>query len=545
MFLRKIDMLSPKITLYYKQKNTHASIISGILTIIACLFIFSFGIIYFAKYIRKENPTAYYFNRYIEDVGTFSFKDLYFFNYIQLIRTISRQTVEMDFNKIEIIGVNVTIDNYADYGENISHWIYGKCDNEINIKGIEHLLNKETFYKSACLKKFYNNKTNQYYDINDNKFEWPDISHGASHHNTSYYGVIIKKCFNSTFRIKNFGLCSSETEITNYLYNAYLSFNILDHNIDLLNYKNPITNFFYAVTNALSKDSYIINNLNYNPGLIRTIDSVFLESALEQSIYFFHENSKTTTILENTDILCAFYIWMQNSQQFYERRYKKLQDLLSEIGGFANLIMMIAYCINYLIARFNMLIDTKELISNIIKKDISIYENIVKKQSLKKYIDGNNNKQNEDNSNINIIESEDNQNIIINKENIDKGKDKDKKIIINRINVINSNKGEETNRMNKKDDFIEKEIVKIHKSRTFAKIRRMSTKKLTIKRDFASISDNDFFSCFSYFFYIMFCKRNNSKIKYYEELRRLIISEECMIQNYLNIYKLLEAHNFH
>ena len=544
MFLRKIDMLSPKITLYYKQKNTHASIISGILTIIACLFIFSFGIRYFAKYIRKENPTAYYFNRYIEDVGTFSFKDFYFFNYIQLIRTISRQTVEMDFNKIEIIGLNVTIDNYADYGENISHWIYGKCDNEINIKGIESLLNKETFYKSACLKKFYNNKTNQYYDINDNKFEWPDISHGASHHNTSYYGVIIKKCFNSTFRIKNFGLCSSETEITNYLNNAYLSFNIMDHNIDLLNYKNPITNFFYAVTNALSKDSYIINNLNYNPGLIRTIDSVFLESALEQSIYFFHENSKTTTILENTDILCAFYIWMQNSQQFYERRYKKLQDLLSEIGGFANLIMMIAYCINYLIARFNMLIDTKELISNIIKKDISIYENIVKKQSLKKYIDGNNNKQNEDNSNINIIESENNQNIIINKENIDKGKDKDKKIIINRINVINSNKGEETNRMNKKDDFIEKEIVKIHKSRTFAKIRRMSTKKLTIKRDFASISDNVFFSCFSYFFYIMFCKRNNSKIKYYEELRRLIISEECMIQNYLNIYKLLEAHNF-
>ena len=335
----------------------------------------------------------------------------------------------------------------------------------------------------------------------------------------------------------------SESTFEKSLYNAMLTLMMLYERGCLS--KNDVSQWlFYAVTNALSKDSYIINNLNYNPGLIKTIDSIFLESALEQSTYFFHENSKTTTILENTDILCAFYIWMQNSQQFYERRYKKLQDLLSEIGGFANLIMMIAYCINYLIARFNMLIDTKELISNIIKKDISIYENIVKKQSLKKYIDGNNNKQNEDNSNINIIESENNQNIIINKENIDKGKDKDKKIIINRINVINSNKGEETNRMNKKDDFIEKEIVKIHKSRTFAKIRRMSTKKLTIKRDFASISDNDFFSCFSYFFYIMFCKRNNSKIKYYEELRRLIISEECMIQNYLNIYKLLEAHNF-
>ena len=34
------------------------------------------------------------------------------------------------------------------------------------------------------------------------------------------------------------------------------------------------------------------------------------------------------TISENADIIGAFYIWMQNSQQYYERRYQKLQDAL-------------------------------------------------------------------------------------------------------------------------------------------------------------------------------------------------------------------------
>jgi len=539
MLLRKVDMLSPNITLYYKQKNIHSSIISGILTIIAFIFILSFGIFHVIKYVNREYPMAYFFDRYIEDIGTFSLNDSYFFNYIQIIDTITRENIEIDFNKIEIIGVNITIDNYIDYGDNISYWLYGKCDNEINIKDMENLLNKKTFFKSACLKKFYNNKNQKYYDISDNNFEWPAIKQGTSNHNVKFYGVIIKKCLNSTFRINNFGLCSSKEEINKYLNDAYITFNVIDNYVDILNYKNPVTKFIYEISNAISEDAFIVNNLNFNPGLIRSLDNIFFEQTKEKISYFFHENSKTATTMEDTDILCSFFIWMQNRQQFYERRYKKIQDMLSEIGGFANLIMVIARCINYLIARFIMLIDTQELISNIIKKNISVYEKLIKTPDLKKYIGKNNKQQNNDNSNIKIIDSENNKaNIIINKENSDKNNNN--KIIINRINVINSNIGEETNRINKNVNNSEYKLQK----QTFSELKRMSTKRYIIKRDFALISNKDYFNCFNYFFYIIFCKRINSKIKYYEELRRLIISEECMIQNYLNIYKLLEVHNF-
>ena len=141
---------------------------------------------------------------------------------------------------------------------------------------------------------------------------------------------------------------------------GHLSFNIIDHYIDILNYENPITRFLYPITQGLTKDSYVTNNLNFNPGLIKTYDNLFSDKHVEKSTYFFHENSKTTTVLENTNIICSFYIWMQNSQQYYERRYQKLQDALSDIGGIANLILIIAQCINYLIARYNMLVDTHE-----------------------------------------------------------------------------------------------------------------------------------------------------------------------------------------
>ena len=48
------------------------------------------------------------------------------------------------------------------------------------------------------------------------------------------------------------------------------------------------------------------------------------------------------------------------------------------------------------------------------------------------------------------------------------------------------------------------------------------------------------FNCFSYLCYLIFCKQINSHIKHFEDLRRLIISEETMFNNYFNVYKLLE-----
>ena len=101
MFLRAIDMLSPKITLYYKQKNAHNSIISGILTIIAYILILVYASIFLIRYINNENPTAYFFNRYVEDVGNFSFISSHFFNYIQLFNSGNAEIIDMDFTKLK------------------------------------------------------------------------------------------------------------------------------------------------------------------------------------------------------------------------------------------------------------------------------------------------------------------------------------------------------------------------------------------------------------------------------------------------------------
>lgn len=50
------------------------------------------------------------------------------------------------------------------------------------------------------------------------------------------------------------------------------------------------------------------------------------------------------------------------------------------------------------------------------------------------------------------------------------------------------------------------------------------------------------FSFFTYVKYLICCKKNNPKISYYEDFRNKIISEENLLQNYIDIYQLLKIY---
>ena len=542
MFLQKFDMLSPKITLYYNKKNIHASAISGVITIIAFVFILTFGILGLISCLYRKEPIIYFAERYIKDVGTFSFNDSYnFFNFIQIVNIKNRSNLEIDFNKIEIIGINATMSIFVKEPDKriFPHWIYDICDNETDIKGIENLIDHTTFSKSACIKYFYNPSKDKYYDINDENFEWPIIKHGVSNSNSTIYGVVIQKCTNSSFRIKNKGICSSEEEINKYLVDVFLFFTIVSHNFDILLYKNSISKFLFPVYCPVETDHYIINNLNFNPGLIVNYDNIFYDVKQEQTTYFFEQNSQSISFDEGTKYLGGFFIWLQNSQQYFERHYYKIYNVLSEIGGYANMIIIIAEYINYIIARFNMLSDTNDLLSNIVLNNKSIYNNnIITSKSINKFVENNiHNKKNMNNKILSINRSK----IILNTENSDDGKNLSKKNMnINRIKVINNNLGEETNRINGNIENRDPKIITEHNLEIFDKNNTIIN---DIRNNFLLINKKEKLNCWNYFKYLISFKKNNQDIKHYEDLRRLIISEECMTQNFLNIYNLLQIHN--
>ncbi len=384
------------------------------------------------------------------------------------------------------------------------------------------IASNEILNKSACIKKFYNYKLGKYYDINDANFVWPVIKHGASNPNTNSYCVLIRKCENSNFRKKHFEECSSQEDIDAYIKTPYISLTIVDSYIDVLNYENPINKFLYSITSAIAPDSYSTNNINFNPTKIRSFQGLIRDNYVEEISYRFNQNSKSNTISENTKILGSFYFWIQNSQQYYERHYQKITDIFSTIGGTLSVVFMIAKIINYFITRFIILLDTQELIFNV-KKSNYVYEKLIKRPSLRKF--------------LGEIPSK---SVKIQQEGTDEGP-----------GTINKTKTQDLIKSGiidkKENDNLEgstnRDIINIENNNSNLPIidqnKNVSRKNNKISKDNKNNKDEEFGWC-QFFFYLTHLKRSNPKIRYYEELREQIISEENLFQNYINTYNLLK-----
>ena len=388
MFLKKIDVISPPITLFFKGGQSHSSIFSGILTIAIYIILFIFTVYYALEFINKQNPTAFFFNRFVEDAGEFSLNSSSLLHYVYLASKTNDLITHFDFDMLRIIGLEqINVDTYySSVNLNVTpHWLYGMCNSDgTDTKSFSNLIPSEENDNSACIRKYYNPKTKKYYDITDNNFIWPSIAHGMSNANFTYYGLIVERCKDDDLRtLSGFGSCKSREEIDNYISSNAIVLEFIDHYPDVLNYKEPFAKYFYSISNLLYLNSYTVNNINFNPAMIKTHNGIIFDNVVEQHTYLFGQNEKVTfdedfevkdefwkiTYDENgnkktksTGIVSAFYFWMQNRLQYYERNYKRLQDVLSNIGGLSRIVFTSASLINWLMSDYITLLDTEELV---------------------------------------------------------------------------------------------------------------------------------------------------------------------------------------
>ena len=209
MFLKKLDMLSPPITLNFKEEGQHSSIFSGILSVIVYVLVFVAGVYYALEFINKESPKAYFFNRYIEDAGTFPVNASSMFNFIQIADTRTNDEIPFDFSVFRAVGFDDVYSEEYMNDPNIiyekDHWVYGYCNNDSDTKGIGYLINFNYYDKSACIRKYYNKEDKKYYNTNDKNFKWPKILHGCGNANRTFYGIIVERCRNTTLKLLSDG----------------------------------------------------------------------------------------------------------------------------------------------------------------------------------------------------------------------------------------------------------------------------------------------------------------------------------------------------
>jgi len=522
MFLKKFDIISPRISIYHKGSLIHSSIFSGIISIISVLFIFIIVIYYSLDMIQKKNPKVYNINSYIEDVPIFKVNFTSFFHFINIISVGYNSGIDgIDFTKFRIIGSKAYYSNFLHTNiRSLSHWIYGPCNNSSDLGEIGKLITYDFFSKCACIKKYYDHHAGKYYDIGDPNFKWPEIGHGISHDDNMMYNIYLQNCNGNLVGevLGNDSQCKNITEINQYLKaprsQKMIHLYFLDHFINNSDYRSPNKPYFSRLETPFELGHYTVHNFKFNPSLIKTDYGMILGKTREELSYAFDRDEELIKDKEaNDDIYICYSFIFKNVMIESERKYKRIQDIISEIGGFYKFAQLLAFYLNYFYNSYIVLSDTQILLSNLIqteKGNIDSRRNFFQRLNNFKDIEDKKEKPNE--------------------------KDKNDFSSTTRINNSRTNKSvinpkdENSSSINSTNSKIKQQKYNIDRN----KIKSLVLSKENTLKNYHS-------SFYKFLLYKLSCDKKNKYYDVYYNFRIKIISEEHFIRSHLNIYNLLKV----
>ena len=346
--LKKLDFISPEITLFYRGRESHASILSGILSILVFLGLLGITIYLSIDVIAKQHPTSFYFTKFIEEIDSYPLNSSALLHYVSLYNSNNRE-IGIDTKAIYVIGVSINDNVFTENNDisKYSHWIYEYCDESVlgNFKDTYTNAQKDNLTNSLCISKYFDVDKNIVINKDDDDFFWPTLVHGASQSNNFEYGLYFQRCQNNT--LINNNNCYSKNQQDTYIkgitgYEIYF----IDHSIDVENYTNPIDYAVHRITSELNKDSFVLNHLNFHPVVVRTNDGLFFDNLKNTISFNFDYNEKITHANDDYKILGSFNFWMQNTIDTYDRAYKKVQDIAGGVDGIVEIVMIIAKLLN-------------------------------------------------------------------------------------------------------------------------------------------------------------------------------------------------------
>ena len=538
MFIKQFDFVSPKVTFFFQGSLYHSSILSGILSIISIIFIIILAVYYSLEIIQRKNPNSFYFHSFVEDAGTFKIDSSSLFHFLTSAINFEGKITneEFDFTIFSIVGFNIYYKNFLTIQRRAGtkfadHWLYGPCNKQLNTKKLDDILVQDFFEKSACIRKYYNSKERKYYEIGDPKFVWPKIEHGSFNEKNILYNLMIQRCDNNlTKEILGEGYaCKNESEI-NEFFNVQGSrifyFYFVSHYINVLDYEEPIFKYFYRIENPFFKDQYSANDINIDPAIIKTNDGLVLEHTHEEVSYMFERNDVYTGSNEGQNIYMVYAFFLKNMVEYYQRTYKRVQEIISNIGGINQAITIIAVFLNNFYNSYIVLCDTELLLHSSIhiekkihKKKSVQYLNSKKLKEEEKFKKNNENKKTSERNKIKSPKKDE--------------KNKSENEISSNNNISKSNKFlanlEDSKKIKEEKSILnalkESESKKFPSIRTLMTIREIKTTK----------------TFWDYICYKVSCQKNKNFFKIYENFRTKIISEEHLIRNHLNIYNLLKV----
>lgn len=158
---------------------------------------------------------------------------------------------------------------------------------------------------------------------------------------TKYVEISVVRCDNET------EICKSDEEIYEFFQNKYLNIYFSDNIIDVNNYLQPIKkiykNRFFLMDSKMSK------KITFNFKKVQFINDDGIIFSDENTIESFMFGNTETDYMSN-DLTWIGSILLYSSPEIYvvTRRYQKLQEVIANLGGLANSLLIFGYLLTYL-----------------------------------------------------------------------------------------------------------------------------------------------------------------------------------------------------
>ena len=407
MFLKKLDIISPNICLYYNNKKRHSSIFGGLLSLIFILNLLGLLIQHsiFNDLPNKHslhvyrnydiNITSEYFNE--DESGIFHFFYLYNDNNLEYEELIKYKQLKNGALHIYMINLFNTFEYNSSNLNNYDHWVYESCNNYALEEDIKY-----DYSFSFCIRHYYNSLDKKYYSINDvSNFKYPFFKQSYFISENSFFTVFIEKCSNNSLINNILGKSHSEEKINDFLNifnNIFISF--VDNKIQMSDEKNPIKNYSHQIHNDLKNNQEFFSfhemefsRFNYQE------NGVFFKKIEINS--FMLEDDKISKIYNNINnkVLAAYSFHFKNYFNEFRKQEHKVFIIFRIISSNVIFVYFIFYCINLF---FNEITQTKDFLSFINDNNDTL---------IQKHINYDKNKIFSFKSNLNSNESNENNNI--------------------------------------------------------------------------------------------------------------------------------------
>ena len=235
-----------------------------------------------------------------------------------------------------------------------------------------------------------------------------------------------------------------------------------------------------------------------------------------KSIYSYERNDVFTFDDDTNKIYTIYCFWLGNRIDYYERTYKRLQDMISSIGGFYQFIVFSAVFINRFYNSFVILFDIENLLNSSISNE---KDNFFKKGKI-------NYPKKKEEMNKKYHKSSENK---IN----DKGTSNERSFnkILNHSNI--------KEKVKSNNDFTIGDIGSMNRSQN---VTLPLKTKITKKESVIENINKNFTNFWKFILFKLSIGKKNNIFEIYHKFRVKLLSEEHLIRNHLNIYILLRLH---